>query len=141
MTTPGTLTVAFRLPLPGVWDLWLQGQMMGAVQVSVDSGPGANVGGQLGGDAVVPEVIGPLTLRLSAGAHVLRVRRVSRPLAPGNGGTTVLSGAFLVPAGAAGQASLLSVPVAAWQSLCGRPLQWVELVPVRRSGTPALAMG
>ncbi len=140
MRTPGTLTAAFGLPLPGVWELWLQGQMMGTVQVSVDRDRGVRLGGQLGGDAIVPEVIGPLTVRLAAGAHVLRVRRISRPLAPGNGGTTVLSGAYLVPGGAAGQASLLSAPAAGWHSLCGRPLQWVELVPTGQpvAGVPGV---
>ncbi len=131
MTSAGTLTAPFSVPAAGAWELWLQGQLMGTVTVGVDGAHLANVDGELVGDAIVPDSTGPFAVRLAAGAHVLRITRVIRPLVPGDGGTTVLNGAFLVPAGPAGQASLLSVAPKDWHSLCGRPLQWAELVPAR----------
>jgi hypothetical protein len=129
MSHPGTLTTSFSVPSSGPWDLWLQGQMMGEVRVAIDGKTLAQVTGQLGGDAVVPEVIGPFMSVLSAGHHTLAVTRLSSPLAPGDGGLAVLSGAFLVPSGPAGLPDLLSVSPPGWRSLCGRALQWVELVP------------
>jgi len=125
----GTLSAPFSLPRRGPWGLWLQGQMMSEVRVAIDGRQIADISGRVGGDAVVPEIIGPFTSVLAAGRHTLSITRVSSPLAPGDGGVAVLSGAFLVPAGPAGLPALLSVPSAAWRSLCGRALQWIELVP------------
>ena len=36
MTRPGRLSAAFALPRAGVWNVWLQGQLMASVGVSVD---------------------------------------------------------------------------------------------------------
>ncbi len=129
MTAPGTLRAPFSVPRAGVWELWLQGQLMGTVAVGVDAAELTRISGQVGGDAAVPDIAGPFHVPLSAGGHTLTVRRIRRPLAPGDGGLAVLSGAFLVPSGPAGEPSLLSVAPARWRTLCRRPLQWVEVVP------------
>jgi hypothetical protein len=129
MAAPGTLRAPFSVPAPGIWELWLQGQLMGTVAVGIDGTQITRISGQVGGDAAVPDIAGPFHTRLTAGEHTLTGRRIHRPLAPGDGGLAVLSGAFLVPAGPAGEPSLLSVAPAQWRSLCRRALQWIELVP------------
>ena len=103
MKRPGRLWSTFAMPHAGVWDLWLQGEIMRAVRVSVDGQPIGSVGAQLGGNSLNPDTMAPLRVRLSAGRHLLSLTRGGPSLAPGDGGLAVLDGIFLTPAGAAGR--------------------------------------
>jgi hypothetical protein len=129
MSTSGRLTADFQLPRAGVWDVWLQGQIMPTVTVGVDGHRLASIGGQLGGNSVVTNTITPLPVSLSAGPHRLSVARTGVSLAPGDGGSADLYGIFLTPADAPAQQPLLAVASADWRSLCGRPYEWIEVVP------------
>jgi hypothetical protein len=127
MSRPGHLTARFVVPHAGAWDLWLQGEIMPAVTVSVDGRQIASISGQLTGVATDPDTMAPLSIRLSAGPHRLAITRGSgSSLAPGAGGSAILDSIFLTPAGAGSQASLHVTPAAQWRSLCGEPLEWVE---------------
>lgn len=128
MRRPGSLRLAFRLLHRGLWQVWLQGDVMRVLDIAVDGRPLGSLGAQLGGNSLVPNTLSPLLVRLSAGPHTLTISRPGANLAPGDGGAAVLSGVFLTPAGPAGRPSLLSVPLARWRSLCARDLQWVELM-------------
>ncbi len=64
----------------------------------------------------------------AAGRHTLTIARPGASLAPGDGGAATLAAIFLVPAGPAGEPALRSVPISRWRTLCGHPLQWVEVV-------------
>jgi hypothetical protein len=129
MTPHGRLDATFTVPTTGTWDLWLQGEFMPAVAVSVDGRPLASIGGQLNGVASDPDTIAPLRVRLTAGLHRVRIARGSSdPLAPGSGGSAILDSIFLTPVGAGGQATLQVTPVARWRSLCGQRLEWIEVV-------------
>jgi hypothetical protein len=128
MSRPGRLSAAFALPRAGAWDVWLQGQIMPQVKVSVDERPLGSIGAQLGGNSLVPNTMTPLRVSLSAGRHRLSVTRGGSSLAPGNGGSAVLYGIFLTPANAAGQEPLDVVAPGSWRSLCGRPYEWIEVV-------------
>jgi hypothetical protein len=129
MSSPGTLTSAFALPTGGSWDVWLQGDIMPAVQLRVDGRPIASIAGQLSGNSLVPDTVPAIPVRLAAGAHSLSLTRKRAGLGPGETGAAVLDAVFLTPAGARSAATLDSVPASAWQSLCGRRYQWVEIVP------------
>ena len=130
MSRPGRLTATFSLPHAGVWDLWLQGEIMPAVDVSIDGRPLASLAGQLNGVATDPDTTAPLRVHLAAGLHRVTIARgASNPLAPGSGGSAILDSIFLTPAGADGQAMLQMTPAAQWRSLCGRALEWIEVVP------------
>ena len=129
MITPGRLSAGFALPSPGLWDVWLQGQIMPAVGLGVDGRPLATVRGQLGGNSVVTNIITPLRVSLSAGRHRLSIARGGFSLAPGDGGSADLYGVFLTQANAQARPRLLSVPPARWRSLCGRTYEWIEVVP------------
>jgi hypothetical protein len=97
MHRPGALSVSFALPRAGAWTLWLQGQFMPSVDVSVDGRRVAELAGQLAGNSLVPDTATPIALRLGGGPHVLTVARGGFSLAPGNGGSAVLAAAFLTP--------------------------------------------
>jgi hypothetical protein len=130
MSTPGRLSVAFTVPRAGVWDVWLQGQIMPAVGVSLDGHPLATLGAQLDGNSLVVNTLTPLPVSLSAGLHRLSiVHRGGFSLSPGDGGSAVVYGVFLTPADAPAQQPLHTVAPGAWRSLCGRPYEWIEVVP------------
>jgi hypothetical protein len=130
MSRPGRLEATFAVPHAGLWDLWLQGEIMPAVSVSVDGRPLATIAGQLSGVATDPETMAPLRVRLAAGLHRLTITRGSSSLlAPGSGGSAILNSIFLTPVGAGGQATLHVTPAARWRSLCGARLEWIEIVP------------
>jgi hypothetical protein len=128
MRRPGTLRLGFRLPHTGLWQLWLQGDVMRPLQIAIDGRPLGSLGAQLGGNSLVANTLSPMPVRLSAGSHTLTIARPGGSLAPGDGGAAVLDGIFLTPAGPTGRPSLRSVPLARRRSLCLRPLQWVELL-------------
>jgi hypothetical protein len=128
LSGPGRLEARFVVPRAGVWDLWLQGEIMPAVGVSVDGRQLSSISGQLTGVATDPDTMAPLRVHLAAGPHRLTISRGSgNPLAPGAGGSAILDSIFLTPAGAGSQASLHVTPAAQWRSLCGEPLEWVEV--------------
>jgi hypothetical protein len=130
MSRVGRLTATFAVPHAGLWDLWLQGEIMPAVGVSVDDRPLAMISGQLSGVATDPDTIAPLRVRLAAGLHRLTIARGSSSLlAPGSGGSAILDSIFLTPASAGGQATLRVTPATQWRWLCERPLEWIEVVP------------
>lgn len=131
MRRPGTMRVAFRLPHGGLWQLWLQGDVMRAIGIAVDGRPLGSLGGQLGGNSLVLNTFSPLPVRLSAGAHTLTIARPGTSLGPGDNGAAVLDGVFLTAAGSTGRPSLISVPTSRWRSLCAHTLQWVEIPPGR----------
>jgi hypothetical protein len=129
MQGAGRLWSAFALPHAGVWEVWLQGEIMRPVRVSVDGRDLGSIAGQLGGNSVNPDTIGPLTVRLSRGRHLLSITRKGASLAAGDGGWAYLDRVFLAPAGAADLAVLRRVPAASWRSLCGHEFEWIEVVP------------
>jgi hypothetical protein len=128
MKTPGRITASFALPSTGLWDVWVQGQIMPSVTLTVDGRTLASIAGQLDGNSLVPDTVPPITVRLSAGEHRVSITRHGFSLAPGDGGEAVLDAIFLTPAHSNPQGPLRVAAVADWSSLCGRRYQWVELV-------------
>jgi hypothetical protein len=128
MSTPGRLWASFELPHAGVWDVWVQGEIMPTVTLGVDGRSIASIAGQLDGNSLVPDTVPPISVRLAAGRHTVTVTRQGFSLAPGEGGSAVLDAIFLTPAGADPQGPLRAAAPGAWPSLCGRRYQWVELV-------------
>ena len=128
MKGPGRLWATFAVPHAGVWDLWLQGEIMRAVRVSVDEHLLGSIAGQVGGNSLNPDTMTPLRVQLSVGRHLLSIMRGGPSLAPGDGGWAVLDAIFLTPAGAATQETLRYAPAARWRSLCGHPYDWIEVV-------------
>lgn len=128
LSTPGRLSASFELPHAGLWEVWLEGQIMPTVSLRVDGRQLASIGGQLGANSVVLNPMTPVPVSLSAGRHRLSLARGGFTLAPGEGGSAYLYGLFLAPAGAAARQPLRSVSPNGWRSLCGRSYQWIEVV-------------
>ncbi len=128
LSTPGELSATFEIPRAGVWDVWLEGQIMPTVSLSVDGHELASIGAQLGGNSVVLNPMTPVPVALSAGRHRLTLSRGGFTLAPGDGGSDYLYGLFLVPAGNAGLQPLRSASASRWRSLCRRSSEWIEAV-------------
>ena len=128
LNTPGQLSATFEVPRAGAWDVWLEGQIMPTVSLSVDGHQLASIGAQLGGNSVVLNPMTPVPVALSAGRHRLTLSRGGFTLAPGEGGSAYLYGLFLVPAGRGSQQPLRSAPPTRWRSLCGRSYEWIEAV-------------
>jgi hypothetical protein len=128
MSRPGRLAATFALPVAGRWNVWVQGQIMPAVQVRIDGRLLASVGGQLSGNSRVLDTVPPLPAVLSAGHHRLTVTRGASTLAPGEEGSAVLGAIFLTPATYDPQHALRAVAAGSWRALCGRRYSWVELM-------------
>lgn len=126
MKLPGTLVARVVLPAGGDWEVWLRGQFMPRVRLALDGRMLARIGGELSGNSLVPDVVGPVGVRLAPGTHTLSVTREGSTLAPGDGGWAVLDGIALSRAGDATD-GLRAVPVSAWRGLCGRRYRWVEM--------------
>ncbi|HMD56667.1 MAG TPA: hypothetical protein VKG82_04280 [Solirubrobacteraceae bacterium] len=128
MTVPGKLVASFHVPATGVWEVWVQGQIMPTVALAVDGRTLEQIGGQLSGNSLVPDTVPPRRLTLAAGSHTIVVDRGAVSFAPGARGSAMLDAIFLTPAAAPAAGALARAPLASWRSLCGRRYEWVELL-------------
>jgi hypothetical protein len=128
MSRPGELRSTFELPHAGVWNVWLKGELMPTVSVSVDGAPIGSIGAQLSGNPHNPDTMTPLRVTLSAGRHRLVIARAGSNLAPGDGGLAILHEIFLTPANAPDAGTLEAAQPARWRSLCGGRYDWIEVV-------------
>jgi hypothetical protein len=124
---PGRLSASFVLPHAGTWQLWIDGQIMPSVTVSIDGRRLGSVSGQLDGNSLVPDTILAASTPLSAGTHDVQLTRRGFSPAPGDGGSAVVDGIFMAPSGLAARA-LRVRPLAGWRSLCGGSYRWFELL-------------
>jgi hypothetical protein len=127
MRGPGRLRSTFTVPHAGAWELWLRGEIMRPLHVSVDGRLVGSIGGQLGGDSLNPDTMTPLGVQLAAGRHLLSITRGGATFAPGDGGWAVLGRVFMTPAGVGSQETIRTVPAARWHSLCGHAFDWIEV--------------
>jgi hypothetical protein len=132
MSRPGTLTASFQVPRAGVWDVWLQGQFMPRVPVTLDGRPLAAPAGELSGNSLVPNTLPPVSVPLAAGKHVITLTRGSATPAPGDGGWAVLDGILLTPGGYRSD-RLVVAPASSPQMLCPSDPEWVEMLAYRPS--------
>jgi hypothetical protein len=127
MSAPGQLSAGFVLPSSGLWNVWVQGEIMPTVKLGVDGRTIASIAGQLDGNSLVPNTVPPVSVRLVAGVHRISLTRGRSSLAPGDGGAAVLDAIFLTPAHTDPQGPLRVVAPADWPSLCGHRYQWIEV--------------
>lgn len=128
MSGAGRLETTFALPRAGVWDLWLKGELMPTVKVSVDGRALGSIGGEVDGNPHNPGTTAPLPVRLSGGAHRLTIARGGGDLAPGDGGWAIVHEIFLTPADAPDVDRLTAVAPSQWRTLCGGRYDWIEVV-------------
>jgi hypothetical protein len=129
MAQSGRLQARVTIPRTGTWNVWLQGEFMRTVEILIDGRRVGSVGGQNGGDAVVPQTSSPTAVRLRTGRYRLALEAPGSALAPGGGSSDFLSSLFLTPAGAGGSERVRALAPKAWRSLCGHRYVWIEAVP------------
>jgi hypothetical protein len=132
---PGTAVahVAIR-GAPEHYQLWLGGSFERGFDVSVDGHPVGNVSDQLNPFGDGYNEVG-VPIELGAGVHTISLTYPKEDLSPGSADTeqyTSLAGIVLAPATAAGY---IHVTPAKASTLCGRSLDWIEVIVPRK---PAL---
>jgi hypothetical protein len=129
----GTMVVRLRAAAAGRYTVWLGGSFGRGFSVSVDGRPAGAVR-ELRGSPWTYERAG--TLRLAVGMHTLSLRYSRASLGPGGGRDrdTTLVAIALEQLDA--PARMIDVPAADAASLCGRWLDWIEVVRPRPAATP-----
>ncbi len=112
-----------RVKAPGAYQLWLGGDVDRPMRVYVDGRFLGAPSQQSGDDGTVISVAHVV---LGAGHHTVALVRGGGDLKPDDQASTAIDGIVLEPAGA-GLAPVQSVPAAQARTLCGVPLDWVEL--------------
>jgi hypothetical protein len=113
------------VPADGTYDVWAEGSFGRGVEVLVDGRRVGEARDELNGRLSAAHIA---RLRLDAGPHAIVLRRGGGSLAPGNGGTARLVGPLAVTRADPTGAPLATVDPDRWRSLCGRPLDWIEVV-------------
>jgi hypothetical protein len=124
--TPGTAIAHIRLAVPQAYQLWLGGIFSRGFVVAVDGRTVGVVKDQIADlDGYVPVAKLPLT----AGVHTITVAYPHADLTPGSGDNnyTILDNIALEPLQIPARAMLTVAPQQA-RLLCGRPLDWIEIV-------------
>jgi hypothetical protein len=124
-TTPGTLLAHIRVTVRQRYELWLGGYFMRGFEVSANGHPLGRVKDQLqswGQYASAGQLI------LGPGVHTIALRFPSADLTPGSGAnlnklTSIVLQPLQVP-----RTELLTVPPNQASMLCGRTLDWIELL-------------
>ena len=142
-TTPGTAVGELAIPSSQSYELFLGGGFGRGFEVRVDGGKVGTVKDQLAGfTSFVPVA----DVFLTAGVHTFEFTYPQADLTPGNGETlgtgqfaanarfTSLSAIVLQPLQHP-PSELIRVSPAEARRLCGRPLEWVELVSGGASGS------
>jgi hypothetical protein len=136
-TTPGTAVGHIAVPSSQRYELFLRGSFARGFEVRVDGRRLGSVKDQLAGIPMGFVPVGELYLR--AGVHEFEYTYPHADLTPGNSETlgtgayasdsryTLLAAVVLQPLQFP-RSELISVSPAEARSLCGRPLNWVEIV-------------
>jgi hypothetical protein len=130
---PGRLDTAVRVPAGGSWTLWLAGSFPRKVTVRVDGRAIGALADDLSYSGLARRV-GATTL--AAGAHRIEIVRPGGSLKPGDGATGSIGPLALTPDGRRADGSVRFLDGADYRKLCGRQLDWVEVVrDVPRDGS------
>src|SRR3954447_9436528 len=122
--TPGTLRLTPSVPRAGRYDVWLAGSFASDVEIVVDG----RRAGQVTGLANQGDYTPAGTVRLEAGSHVVEVRYPRRTLSPGTGVPLAEIGPLALAPVRNRDANVVTLPAERAGDLCGRSLDWVEVV-------------
>ncbi len=124
LSGPGTASIPATVPATGRYSVWLGGPIHAPTTITVDGrAVGSAVDEPQEGGQYVP--FGDITL--TAGAHVVQLRRSRGLLFPGTGGSPDVVGPLALRLDVPNP-PLVRVPAADATRLCGRTLDWVEAV-------------
>ena len=120
MNGSGTARIPVSVPSTGRYGLWLARTIQNPTSLSVDGHTLATVSDEAEESGQFVS-FGDATL--SAGRHVVTLHHSSNLLAPGSGQTDLVGPLVLASDAPAG---LITVPVSAAASLCGRSVSWID---------------
>ncbi len=128
-TSPGRLDAHIAVDSAQRYELWLGGSFARGFYVGVDGRELGRVENEL---ANIGQYIAVGGLRLSPGVHTITLDYPSADLSPGSGAdTTILSEIVLQPMDTPAT-RMITVDPSAARTLCGRSLDWVEIVAPHR---------
>jgi hypothetical protein len=124
-TTPGAAIAHIALASSQRYQLWLGGSFARGFEVSVDGRSVGKVKDELSTIGGYVHVADPF---LTAGTHTFKITYPHSDLTPGSGDNTLtsLSAISLLPTAPPSELITVSPPEAG--RLCGRPLDWIEIV-------------
>jgi len=123
-TTAGSLSGSIAVRASGSYTVWLGGSFARTITISID---GRRVGSLRGMLTETGQWTFFGSLRLSAGSHAVTLRYGGSQLAPGSGAGPFALGPLALNPARSGE-NYVSVSPADASSLCGRTLDWVEVV-------------
>jgi hypothetical protein len=124
LSGPGTLSGSLDAPAAARYEIWLEMSVGRQLTVKVD---GHTVASR-SYDANEPQQFAHFgSVQIGAGRHTVQIVRGGGDLHPGNGAANALGRVvFSSPQSMARQVTML--PPARWRQLCGRRLDWIEVV-------------
>jgi hypothetical protein len=121
---PGKIEDSTFVTTPGTYELWIEGSFGRGYEVWLDGRPLGQIGNHVNGRGQYGFVTAE---RLDPGRHVVTLFRGGGSLEPGDGLLEML-GPILLTQRFAEPSAVERVPAARAESLCGRWLDWVEVV-------------
>ena len=115
----------FKVTSDGSYDLWVAGFVKGRASVVIDDSPITTIAHMLNGWGSTSKIA---DVQLSSGSHVLRVVTDSPWFVPGSGGLSYPMGPFYL-SDPNEKHSIEVVSPKNLNSLCTKPVDWIELVP------------
>lgn len=119
--TPGNARGRVTISRSGAYRIWLRGSFPRPTSILVDGAVRATVQGV----NTPGQWLGDVPVRLDAGRHRVEISVPGGSPRPGDGAAVTIGPLALV---ADRPSRLQTVPVARWRSLCGRRLDWIEVV-------------
>jgi len=118
----GELRGSFEVGSAATYRVWLKGYFTREVKISIDGRPVGSVSHQSGS---LGYYTAPLDVRLASGRHTFRLERGGNGLGPADNGASQL---YAVVIDSARRSSTLTVAPDRYRMLCGRQVDWVEVL-------------
>jgi hypothetical protein len=122
---PGRVTARIVVARADRYGLWLEGNFARGFNVTVDGRDSARVKDQL---SEFGGYVHTADMYLTAGVHTVVLTYPHPDLTPGSGDTELTSLVAIALEPSSPASELITVPAREASRLCGRPLDWIELV-------------
>jgi len=122
---PGSLVGKIVAPQTGRYQVWLEGSFSQRLRILIDGRHIGSVAYQLGPPGQALQIGG---VTLDGGTHRVEIVRPANNLTPGDGGSGRLLGPLMLVPSGTGPPAVSYVDPADARALCGKPLDWLEIV-------------
>jgi hypothetical protein len=122
----GTVSAKVELPDDADWRVWIAGSIRGRMELVIDGEEVGSVRHLLNNSGLFTDLG---EAELAAGQHSLELVYTGADLHPGSGGMTEPPGPIVLTADEAAEAKVEEIDVVDAADLCGRNLDWYEILP------------